>query len=311
MTYKDYYKVLGVRETATPEEIRKAYRALALKYHPDRAGGDKTAEEQFKEINEANEVLSDPEKRKKYDRFGKDWKQFQESGSPSEKFDWSKYAGGGGSGTRGMSAEEFGDLFSGEGAGSLFDLLFGGQAGQRRKGRTGPIRGEDFSAETTLSLEEAYRGSARVVTLDDQKIRVTLRPGIAEGQVQRIPGKGGPGLNGGPDGDLYLTIHIAPHPIFQRKGNDLTCDLNIDLYTALLGGKVEITTLKGAVKVNIQKETPNGKVLRLRGLGMPVYGRKNEFGNLLARIEVQMPRHLSERENELFRQLAVLRKQKQ
>jgi curved DNA-binding protein len=310
MTYKDYYKVLGVADTATPEEIRKAYRALALKYHPDRAKGDKAAEEKFKDINEANEVLSDQEKRKKYDQFGKDWKHYQEAGAPSGQFDWSKYAAGGGSGAHRMSPEEFDALFADEGAGSLFDLLFGERGGQRRRSRTGVIKGEDLNAETTLSLEEAYLGSARLIMLDGQKIRVAIKPGIADHQVLRIAGKGGPGLNGGPNGDLYITINVAPHQALERKGNDLYCDLMIDLYTAVLGGKVEVNTLKGAVKVNIQKETPNGKVLRLRGLGMPVYGKKNEFGNLLARIDIQMPKHLNEKENELFRELAELRKKK-
>ena len=201
-------------------------------------------------------------------------------------------------------------MFGDEGAGSLFDLLFGGRGGQKRRGRTGAIKGEDFNAETTLSLEEAYRGAARLITLDGQKIRVAIKPGIADQQVLRIAGKGGAGLNGGPNGDLYITINVAPHPVFQRKGDDLSCDLVIDLYAAVLGGKVEVSTLKGAVKVDIQKETPSGKVLRLRGLGMPVYGSKNDFGNLLARIDIQVPGHLSEKEIGLFRELAELRKRK-
>ena len=309
MTYKDYYKVLGVSERATPEEIKRAYRALALKYHPDRAKGDKAAEEKFKDINEANEVLSDPEKRKKYDQFGQDWKHYQEAGAPSGQFDWSKYAAGGNPGARRMSQEEFDSLFGDQGAESLFDLLFGGQGGRGRRSRTGAIKGEDFNAETTLSLEEAYVGSARLINLHRQKIRVAIKAGIADRQVLRIAGKGGPGLNGGPNGDLYLTITVSPHPLFQRMGNDLHFDLMVDLYTAVLGGKVEVNSLKGAVKVSIQKETPNGKVLRLRGLGMPVYGKKNEFGDLLARIDIQMPKHLSDKEIELFRQLAELRKE--
>jgi curved DNA-binding protein len=310
MTYKDYYRVLGVAETATQEEIRKAYRTLALKYHPDKAKGDKAAEEKFKDINEANEVLSDPEKRKKYDQFGKDWKHYQEAGAPSGQFDWSKYATNTGSGAYQMSPEEFDAMFAGQGEGSLFDLLFGDRGGQKRRRRTGAIRGEDFNAETTLSLEEAYFGSTRLISLDGQKIRVTIKPGIADEQLLRIAGKGGAGLNGGPNGDLYLTITIAPHPLFRREGNDLHCDLTIGLYTAMLGGKVEVNTLKGAVKVDVPKETPNGKLLRLRGLGMPVYGKKNEFGNLLARIDIQMPKHLSEKEVELFRKLAELRNEK-
>lgn len=310
MTYKDYYKVLGVAKTATPEEIKKAYRKLALLYHPDKTKGDKAAEEKFKDINEANEVLSDPEKRKKYDQFGEDWKRYQEAGAQPGGFDWSKYAAGRGGQARQMSREEFDAMFGEEGVGDLFDALFGQQRGQRRGRRSTAIRGHDIEAETTLSLEEAYHGATRLIELNDQTIRVTIKPGIADEQVLRIAGKGGHGLNGGPNGDLYITIRIAPHAVFQRKGNDLYCDLTIDLYAAVLGGKVDVSTLKGKVRVDIPKETQNGNVLRLRGRGMPVYGKKNEFGNLFVKIDIQLPKHLDEEEIELFRRLAEFRKQK-
>lgn len=308
MTYKDYYKVLGVGETATPEEIKRAYRKLAFKYHPDQTKGDRAAEEKFKDINEANEVLSDPEKRKKYDQLGADWKHYEKAGAQSGGFDWSKYASNRGGQAHQMHSEDLDTMFAGEGDGDLFELLFGQRNGQRRGRRRAALKGEDLEAETTLALEEAYQGTTRLLQLDDQTIRVTIKPGAADQQVLRVAGKGGAGMNGGPHGDLYLTIKIAPHPEFQRQGNDLHCDFPVELYTAVLGGKARVKTLKGTVKVDIPKETPNGTALRLRGLGMPIYGQKNEFGNLFVKVVIRMPDHLSEQEIDLFRKLAALRK---
>ena len=308
MTYKDYYKVLGVPSTATPEEIKKAYRVLAQKHHPDKTKGDKTSEDKFKEVNEANEVLSDPEKRKKYDQFGSEWKNYQESGGQPGGFDWSKYAAGQGGQTHRTSSEDFNSMFGEGGAGDIFELLFGQHGGSRRGRRNAALKGEDLNAETTLSLEEAYKGSTRLIELDGQTIRVTIKPGIADGQDLRIPGKGAPGMNGGPGGDLYLTIRITPHPEFDRKGNDLHRDLPVDLYTAVLGGKTQVKTLKGAVNMNIPTGTQTGAELRLKGLGMPVYGKKDEYGNLFVKVVVQIPQNLSEGEIELFKKLAMLRK---
>ena len=307
MTYKDYYKVLGVGTTATPEEIKKAYRKLAFKHHPDKAKGNKAAEEEFKEINEANEVLSDPEKRKKYDQFGADWKHYEEAGAQPGGFDWSKYATSQGGQAHRMSREEFDETFADEGVGDLFELLFGQRGGQKRGSRNTAVKGEDLDAETTLSLEEAYHGSTRLIQLHGQTIRVTIKPGIADMQVLRVAGKGRAGRNGGPNGDLYLTIKIAPHPVFHRRGNDLHRDFSVELYTAVLGGKAQVKTLKGTVKVDIPKETLNGTELRLLGLGMPVYGKKNEFGNLFVKVDIRLPDHLREQEIDLFRKLAALR----
>ena len=170
------------------------------------------------------------------------------------------------------------------------------------------MKGEDLETETTLSLEEAYHGATRLIRLNSQTIKVTVKPGVADEQVLRIPGKGGGGLNGGPNGDLYLTIKVAPHPEFRRKGNDLHCELPVDLYTAILGGKTQIKTLKGKIAVNIPKGTANGKELSLRGLGMPVYGKKNEFGSLLVKVDIVLPEHLTAAEISLFTKLADLRK---
>jgi DnaJ-class molecular chaperone with C-terminal Zn finger domain len=308
MNYKDYYKVLGVPQTATDDEIKKAFRKLALKYHPDKNKGDKAASARFTEINEANQVLSDPEKRKKYDQFGADWKQYEQAGAQPGGFDWSKYAHTGAAQKQHMNADEFESMFSEGGDIDLFELLFGGRGLRSRQGRTAAFKGEDLSAETTVTLEEAFHGSARLIQLEGQKIKVTIPPGIADQQVLRIAGKGMDGINDGPQGDLYLTIKVASHPEFHRKGNDLYRDVAVDLYTAMLGGKTLVKTPKGAVKVGIPPETPNQKVLRLRGLGMPVFGRKNEFGDLFVTIDVQLPTHLSPRESELFGALAALRK---
>ena len=308
MNYKDYYKILSVGKTATQDEIKKAYRKLANKYHPDKTKGDKAAEEKFKDINEANGILSDPVKRKKYDQFGVDWKHYEQAGAQPGGFDWSKYTGGRGGQEHTMSQEEFSAMFGEEGTGNIFETLFGQHAGTRSGRRSRASKGEDYEAETTLSLEEAYHGSTRLLKINEQTIKITMKPGIADGQVLRVEGKGGRGSNGGPNGDLYITIRIAPHSEFQRRGNDLYCDRPVDLYTAVLGCKARIQSIKSTVNVDIPKGTPNGKVLRLLGLGMPVYGTKNEFGNMYVTVVIQLPDHLSEEEVELFGKLSALRK---
>ena len=259
-------------------------------------------------MNEANEVLSDPQKRKKYDQFGEDWRHYQDTGAQPGGFDWSKYAGSRGGQTHNMSQEEFSEMFNGEGAGDLFEMLFGLHPGERRGRRSRAVKGEDFEAETTLSLEEAYNGSTRLIMINNQTIRVTIHPGIEDQHVLRVPGKGNVGMNGGANGDLYLTVRITPHPNFQRKENDLYCDLPVELYTAMLGGKTKIKTLKGIVNIDISKGTQNGKELRLMGLGMPIYGKKNEFGNLYVKVVIQLPDHLSKEEVDLFKKLAALQK---
>jgi curved DNA-binding protein len=308
MIYKDYYKELGVGQRATPGEIKSAYRALAFKYHPDRTKGDKAAEEKFKAVNEANEVLSDPVKRGKYDRFGAEWKHYEESGAPPGGFDWSKYTSGHGGQTRRTGATGRDATFTDVDVDDLFEMLFGQRSGRRRGRGRMAIKGEDLAAETTLSLEEAYHGTVRLIQLNGQTIKVTIKPGIADRHVLRIPGKGGGGSAGGPNGDLYLTAAIAPHREYRRRENDLYRDLPVDLYTAVLGGSVRIGTFKGQTRVSIPKGTQNGTELRLRGLGMPVYGRKNEFGNLLVNVDIVVPEHLSEEETALFKKLAALRK---
>lgn len=307
MIYKDYYKDLGIGKTASAAEIKKAYRSLAKKYHPDKTNGDKSAEEKFKAISEANEVLSDPDKRKKYDQFGSDWKHYEDAGAHPGGFDWSKYANSQNGQTHQSSANESHSEFSDAGLDDFFEMLFKQSSSQRHEKQNRVISGDDLKTETILSLEEAYNGTTRLIELNGQTIKVTIKPGVADGQILRIAGKGRRGLNGGPNGNLYLSVRIAPNSEFRRDGNNLEHDLPVDLYTAVLGGKARVKTLKGKITVNIPKETPNGTELRLRGLGMPIFNKKIEFGDLFVKIFIQIPHSLSQPEIDLFRKLAALR----
>ena len=291
MEFKDYYKILGVSKTATTEEIKKAYRKLAVKYHPDKNQGNKAAEEKFKEANEANDVLSDPEKRKKYDELGENWKYYQSGNPPpNEGFN------------RGKQHYHYSsDDDPGEGNFSdFFESIFGNRfAGSGR----GPSKGEDYQTNVSISLEEAFMGTARLLEVNGEKLQMKFKPGTADGQNLRIKGKGGAARKGGVRGDIYVTVHVSPHPYFERKGDDLYCDLPVDLYTAVLGGKATVRTLKGTIQSNIPGETDSGKVLRLKGLGMPKYGKENELGDLYAKVKVVLPKNLTKEEIELFQQL--------
>ncbi|RPI14133.1 MAG: J domain-containing protein [Ignavibacteriae bacterium] len=314
MEYKDYYKVLGVEKNATQDEIKKAYRKLAVKYHPDKTKGDKASETKFKEINEANEVLSDPEKRKKYDRLGENWRQYEQHGGQQGGFDWSQYASQG-SGRTYSYEGDFSDIFGNSGYSDFFDMLFGQGFGasQQRRNRTGGARratvakGEDMSAELEITLEDAYHGAQKIFTINGQGIKLNIKPGITDGHLLKLSGKGSPGMQGGTPGDLLLTIKIAKHPVFDRKGDDLYADIDVDLYTAILGGKASFKSFKGNVKVDIPKGSQNGKLLRLQKLGMPKYGHANEFGNLYLKLNINIPEHLSAKEEQLFKELQKLR----
>lgn len=318
MDYKDYYKILGVEKSASQDEIKKAYRKLAVKYHPDKNAGNKEAEEKFKEINEANEVLSDAGKRKKYDELGENWKYYQQAGGQSQDFDWSRYANQGGGGTRYYSGSDFGGFegFGGGGGGGFsdfFETLFGGggfsQGGGARRGRrSSSMRGEDMRASLSITLEEAYNGVEKLFTIDGQSIKLKIKPGIPDGHVLKLTGKGYAGSGGGAHGDLLLSIAIENDNRYERKGADLYTDIPVDIYTAQLGGKSEVKTFKGTVKVNIAKETDNGKTLRLPGMGMPIYGKTNEFGDLYVKVNLHVIKNLSEKEEKLFKELASLRK---
>lgn len=304
MIYKDYYKDLGVASTASPAEIKKAFRNLAKKHHPDKTKGSKASEEKFKEINEANEVLSDPAKRKKYDQFGAEWKSYEQAGARPGGFDWGKYSTDRQEQSRPPNS---GSSFNDAGVNDLFEMLFGERTGQRGARRSRSVDGRDLETSTVITLEEAYHGTTRLIQLNGQTIKVTIKPGIADGVNMRIPAKGEPGSNGGRHGDLYLTVVVAAHPFFTRTGNDLHCILPVDLYTAILGGKTHVKILKGNITVSIAQGTVNGKELRLAGLGMPVYSEKDAFGNLLVTVNVVLPQDLTPQEMELFKTLSALR----
>lgn len=304
MEYKDYYKTLGVGRTASADEIKKAFRKLAVKYHPDKNRGDHTAEERFKEINEAHEVLSDPEKRKKYDSFGEDWRHYQTTGTGGRPFDWTRYGNAGQD--RGFDSDDFGDVFGGEGFSDFFDMLFG-QSTRRPTARTTSKRGKDSRIVITLTLEECYHGVTKVITMHDRSLRLQIKPGMANGQVLKLVGKGEQGSRGGTPGDLYITIHVTPHAMFRREEQDLFLQLPIDVSTAVLGGKETVQTLKGAVQVTIPKGSQAGKMLRLAGFGMPPRDGKGSYGDLYITLIVEIPTHLTDEELELFRKLAQIR----
>ncbi len=306
MDFKDYYKILGVDKKATPDEIKKAYRKLAIKYHPDKNPNNKASEEKFKEINEANEVLSDPEKKKKYDELGSNWNQYsqQPQGNREGNFDWSKWT----QGQTGRSTYSGEDSFNNEGEfSSFFESIFGGGFNQRATTKT---KGQDYRAEIEVSLEDAYHGTSTRIEVNGKTLQMNLKPGIKNGQVLRIKEKGGPSRSGGPKGDIYLTLIIPQHPHYERKEDDLYCDTPVDIYTAVLGGKQLVSTLKGSIRIDIPAGTDNGKVLRLKGLGMPKFGKPTEFGDLYAKVSIQIPKNLSEKEITLFKELAKIRNNK-
>lgn len=312
MEYKDYYKTLGVAKTATDSEIKKAYRKLAVKYHPDKTKDDKVAEEKFKEVTEAYEVLKDPEKRKKYDELGANWKMYEQQGAnggaPFGRGGYGSPFGGGR--TQQEFSEEYSDLFGSGGFSDFFESFFGGSTGQRNpytSQRGYAVKGQDHQASITIPLQQAYEGVTPVVNVSGKRLRIKIKPGIEDGQTLKIPGKGGESMQGGPAGDLFLTIKIEPHPNFTRKGDDLHANVPVDVYTAMLGGKVTINTLKGPVSVSIPAGTDSGKVLRLKEMGMPRYSNATQFGNLFATVNLTTLKNLSNEEIELVQQLQALR----
>jgi curved DNA-binding protein len=309
MEYKDYYKVLGVDKTAPDDVIKKSYRKLAVKYHPDKNAGNKAAEEKFKELSEAYEVLRDKEKRRKYDELGENWNQYQSGGPSSGDFDWSKWQGAGG-GARQQQSQQHAGFGHGEQEdfSDFFESIFGvgGRAsGGARGGRA--MAGEDFQAETEIALEEAYTGTKRQIGLQNSTLEINIPKGVKNGQTLRLKGKGGKGRNGGPNGNILITIVIPEHPHFKVKGDDIQCEAPVELYTAILGGKALVHTLKGNLRIDIPKETENGKVLRLKGLGMPVFGKTDMSGDLYVTVKIHLPNKLTDTERELFLKLAAER----
>jgi len=293
MTFVDYYKILGIDKTATTKDVKSAYRKLARKVHPDLNPNDKDAKTKFQQINEANEVLSDPAKRKKYDQYGKDWKhaddfenakQYQEQSSNSRE---TRYSGE-------QSQGDFSDFF---------ESMFGG-ARNAGRGRQVKFRGEDYNAELHLDLIDAYKTHQQTLTVNGKNIRITIPAGIENGQTIKIAGHGGPGVNGGPNGDLYIAFSVANHPKFKRSGNDLYTTVDLDLYKAILGGEIMMETLNGKVKLTVKPETQNGSKIKLKGKGFPVYKNEGQFGDLLITYLIKIPTNLTDKQKTLFTELS-------
>jgi len=308
MAYIDYYKILGVDKKASQDDIKKAFRKLARKYHPDLNPDDKEANKMFQQINEANEVLNDPEKRKKFDEYGENWKhadQFAQSGSAGGGNPF----GGGGS-SRGGFGGGFGGGSGGFGGGDFsdfFESMFGG--GNSRAGRnSAKFKGQDLQAELKISFREAATTHKPTITVNGKNLRITIPAGIANGQVIKLAGQGGPGANNGPSGDLFLTITVADDATFKRLNDDLYVNKEIDLYTAVLGGEVTVDTLDGKVKLKVPAGTQNETRIRLKSKGFPVYKKEGQFGNLFVTYIVKIPTGLTEKQIALFKELQELSK---
>jgi curved DNA-binding protein len=292
--YKDYYKILEIDKNATPAEVKKAYRTLAKKNHPDKNLGDKKAEERFKLVNEANEVLGNPEKRKQYDELGENWQQNQQNQNqqrnPNQQYRQGNQGFGGG------NQEDFSDFFE-----QFFSQQRGGnqQQNQARKGG-------DYETEMEISLEEAFAGTSRIIQLENEKLRVTTKPGAYTDQQLRIKNKGAKGSSDANRGDLFVRIRVADNPKFIRKGDDLHQTANINLYDAILGNEIIIETLSGKLKIKIPAGTQNGKTIRLKGKGMPVYEKTGTFGDFYILIQIQIPEKLSDKQKALFEELKAI-----
>ena len=289
MPFVDYYQILGLQKAATDKEIKNAYRKLARKFHPDLNPNDKEAEKKFQELNEANEVLSDPEKRKKYDQYGKDWQH-------GEEYEKARQA-------QGQQRKWNGGDTGGDGFSDFFESMFGGSSGFGG-GRQTKYRGQDYKAEVHLDLKEAYETHKQTLTVNGKNIRITVPAGIENGQTIKIAGHGGKGVNGGPDGDLYITFTVANDPRLRRAGNDIYVKEDLDLYKAVLGGEIIIETLSGKIKLPVKAETQNGSVVRLKGKGFPVYKKDGQFGDLYVTFDIKIPTNLTERQKELFADLS-------
>ncbi|QOW11784.1 J domain-containing protein [Kaistella flava (ex Peng et al. 2021)] len=307
MAYIDYYKVLGIDKKATADEIKKAYRKLARKYHPDVNPGDKESERKFKELNEANEVLSNPANRTKYDQYGENWKHGEqyEQAQQHQRSQQSRQ----GRGYGGFSEADFGE---GADFSDFFQSMFGGGGGGFSSGSrgsaSGKFKGQDVEATLSLELRDAAKTHQQTFDINGKKVRITIPAGVSNGQKIKLKGHGNPGHNGGPNGDLFITFNIEEDHQFKRMGNDLSSDLEIDLYTAILGGETLVKTLDGTVNLKVKPETQNGTKVKLKGKGFPVYKREGEFGDLYVTYIVKMPTSLTDQEKELFLQLKNLAK---
>ncbi len=295
MAFIDYYKILGLEKNASLADIKKAYRKLARKYHPDLNPNDKVAEKKFKEINEAHEVLSNPENRKKYDEYGEHWQhaeEYEKAKQQQQQHYQRSYQG-----TGGFTHEDFSDFFE-----NMFGRSASGSYGRQVK-----FRGQDYNAELQLDLKEVYSTHKRTLTINNKNIRITIPAGVENGQVIKIKGLGGPGINGGPKGDLYIQFSIVNNTKFKRDGDNLYTTLDLDLYKALLGGQIMVDTFDGKVKLTIKPETKNGTRVKLKGKGFPKYKKEGQFGDLYVTFNLKTPTNLSTKEKELFQELAKLR----
>ena len=331
MDFKDYYQTLGVAKTASEKEIKQAFRKLARKFHPDVNPGDKSAESKFKEINEAYEVLGDPDKRKKYDELGANWRMYEQAqqqgqpwpGGPGSPFGdaagqggaWNINMGGPG-GYRTMTEEEMKDLFGNQDPFSdFFRTFFGGGGGAREtrgRGRARTQKGRDIEHPVELTLEEAFHGATRRISIKQgghaRSVDVRIPPGVKDGSRVRAAGEGESGSNGGPSGDLYLRVQTRPHPVFERKGDDLHTTVAVPVTTAVLGGEAQVPTITGSVRLKIPETTQSGQVFRLKGHGMPVVGKADTRGDMYATVDVQLPRSLSSEQRMHYEKLARLEK---
>lgn len=317
MEYKDYYKILGVDKNADEKEIKRAYRKLARQYHPDVNPDNKEAEARFKEANEAYEVLGDADKRQKYDRLGANWNAYQSAGRDPSGFDWSQWTTGGAGGPRvNVQYGDLNEMFGQGGFSDFFQSIFGGGLGGQYGGgapfnRGGqyqprPARGQNIEHPVEITLEEAFSGTQRVLSMDNRRIEVKIPPGVRTGSKVRVAGEGYPGAAGGSAGDLFLVVQVAPHPLFERKDDDLLTETTVNLTTAVLGGEATVATLTGKATLNIPAGTQPGQLIRLRGQGMPHLREPSQRGNLLVKVQVRLPKQLSDRERELFQELAKL-----
>lgn len=304
MEFIDYYKVLELDKSASDADVKKAYRRLARKYHPDLNPKDKTAQARFQQINEANEVLSDPEKRKKYDQYGKDWQhadQFEQA-----KRQQGQRPGGFGGGFGGAQREYSGN-FDDDTFSDFFAEMFGGSTRTRGAGRNPQFKGQDYNAELQLNLKDVYTSQKQTLTVNGKNIRLTIPAGVENGQTIKIKGHGGPGMHGGPNGDLFITFNITNNTNFKREKENLYSTVDVDFYTALLGGEITVETFTGKVKLTVKPETQPGTQVKLKGKGFPKYKKPGDHGDLYVTYQIKMPTDLSPREKELFNELKKLR----
>lgn len=297
MAYIDYYKILGVDKSATPDDVKKAYKKLARKYHPDLNPNDPDAHRKFQEINEANEVLSDPEKRKKYDQYGENWKHADEFEAQQQYRQHQNGQGGGAYWSSSADGGEFSDFF---------EQMFGGMGGRSSRGGGYGFRGQDYTTELQVSLTDAAKTHKQVITVNGKNLRITIPAGIANGQTIKLKGQGGPGVNGGPAGDLYITFNIPDDSRFKRIGDDLYVTAPLNLYTAVLGGEQIVETMDSKVKLKVKPGTQNNSKVRLKGKGFPVYKEDGKSGDLIVTYSIDIPTNLTDKQKELFREIQSL-----